>query len=303
MGVRRAADGLWWATRTATGPATVHVRPGVTPVAPVAARAWGPGAESALAAVPGLIGFTDHGTWHPTHPWLAECQRRRPGLRLGHTVSVLETLLPTIVAQKVPSIDAARAWRRLQRVYAEPAPGPAFLTLPPDPARLARLAYHDLHRFGIERRRAAPLLAACRIAPRLEQLRARGPAALAAGLQQLPGIGAWTAASVVGAVTGDADVVVVGDYGLPSMVAWNLAGERRADDDRMLELLADEAPHRARAVQLTLLCGEVPPRHGPRLRATAIMGPVPSPTRSGRRPRKGRRSPTQPYRPTWSGSR
>jgi 3-methyladenine DNA glycosylase/8-oxoguanine DNA glycosylase len=271
VGVRRTADGLWWTTRLPEGPATVHVQPGATAVAPVSVRAWGPGAAQAMAEVPALLGFTDHGTWRPAHPRLVEWRRHHAGLRLGRTASVIEVLLPTIVAQKVPSADAALAWRRLRRAFAEPTPGPARLTLPPDPARLARLAYHDLHRFGIERRRAAPLLAACRVAPRLERLRAGGAARLSAGLQQLPGIGAWTAASVVLAVTGGADVVVTGDYGLPSMVAWNLAGERRADDARMLDLLADEAPNRARAVQLVLRCGEAPPRHGPRLRATAVL--------------------------------
>ena len=270
-GVRRAADGLWWATRTASGPATVRIAPGATPGGAVEVVGWGPGAADAVAAVPDLIGFTDLGTYHPTDPRLAEWQRRRPGLRLGHSASVLEALLPTIVAQKVPSIDAARAWRRLRRAFAEPAPGPANLGLPPDPRRLARLAYHDLHRFGIERKRAAPLLAACRAAPRLERLRRAGPEPLMAGLRQLRGVGAWTATSVAHAVTPHADIVVVGDYSLPSMVAWNLAGERRADDARMLELLAAEAPHRARAVQLVLRCGEVPPRHGPRLRAAAVV--------------------------------
>ena len=87
-----------------------------------------------------------------------------PGCAWPARPASLEVLLPTIVAQKVPSADAARAWRRLRRAFAEPAPGPADLTLPPDPRRLARLGYHDLHRFGIERRRAQPLLAACRVA-------------------------------------------------------------------------------------------------------------------------------------------
>ena len=53
-----------------------------------------------------------------------------------------------------------------------------------------------------------------------------------AGLQQLPGHRAWTATSVARAVTGEPDIVVVGDYGLPAMIAWNLAGERTADDAR-----------------------------------------------------------------------
>ena len=271
VAVRRAADGLWWATRTTSGPATVRIAPGATPGAAVEVRGWGPGAGDAVGAVPDLIGFTDPGTYRPADPRLLEWQRRHPGLRLGRGAGVLEALLPTIVAQKVPSIDAARAWRRLRRAFAERAPGPAELALPPDPRRLARLGYADLHRFGIERRRAMPLLAACRAAPRLERLRAGGPQRLIDGLRQFRGIGAWTATSVARAVTGDADLVVLGDYGLPSMVAWNLAGERRADDARMLELLAGEAPHRARAVQLVLRCGEVPPRHGPRLRAAAAV--------------------------------
>ena len=270
-GVRRAADGLWWVTRTASGPATVQLGR-LDSAGTVEARAWGPGAEAALAAVPGLVGFNDlDDSYHPGHPVLAEWQRRHPGLRLGHTTSVMEVLLPTIVAQKVPSADAARSWSRLRRAFAEPAPGPADLALPPDPRRLARLRYHDLHRFGIERKRAQTLVAACRVAPRLEALRARGADLLMAGLCQLPGIGVWTATSVARAVCLSPDVVVVGDYGLPSMVAWNLAGERKADDERMLELLAGEAPHRARAVQLVLRCGETPPRHGPRLRAAAVL--------------------------------
>ncbi len=43
-------------------------------------------------------------------------------------------------------------------------------------------------------------------------------------------------------VHGHADTVVVGDYNLASLVAWPLAGERTADDARMLELLEPERP-------------------------------------------------------------
>ncbi len=61
------------------------------------------------------------------------------------------------------------------------------------------------------------------------------------------------------------DAVVVGDYHLPSIVAWNLVGERRADDARMLELLEPFRPHRYRVqhVVTTRLPGR--PRHGPRM--------------------------------------
>ena len=262
---------MWWATRTAQGPATVRFVADGHPARSIEVRAWGPGSAAALEAAPRLAGLDDDpSAFQPSHPVVAEGWRRHPGLRLGHTTSVLEALLPAIVAQKVPSADAARSWRRLTAKVAEPAPGPADLLLPPDPARVARLAHHDLHRCGIERKRATPLLAACRVAGRLERLAGRSTDQLVAGLTQLAGIGPWTALTVARLVHGHADTVVVGDYNLPALVAWNLAGERTADDRRMLELLASERPHRGRVMQVLAAAGTRPPRHGPRLRAAAV---------------------------------
>jgi 3-methyladenine DNA glycosylase/8-oxoguanine DNA glycosylase len=86
----------------------------------------------------------------------------------------------------------------------------------------------------------------------------------------LPGIGAWTAAQVVQVALGDADSVVIGDYNLPNLVAWNLAGEPRGSDDRMLELLEPYRGHRARVVRLIKAGGETPPRYGPRLQVMPI---------------------------------
>jgi 3-methyladenine DNA glycosylase/8-oxoguanine DNA glycosylase len=267
-----ARDGVWQATRTVDGPASVQIEPRTDPCGPVVARAWGPGADRALAQVPDLLGFDDRAEgFAPVHPIVKEQHRRHPALRLGRTRSVAEVLLPTIVEQKVPTADATRSWRGLRSAFAEAAPGPADLILPPDPARLAELAYHDLHRFGIERKRAMPLLAACRAADRLERLGNRRPAQLAMGLQQLPGIGPWTTSVVARTVLGDADTIVIGDYNLAAMVAWPLAGERTADDARMLELLEPERPHRARAFALIMTARRTPPRHGPRLRSAAIV--------------------------------
>jgi 3-methyladenine DNA glycosylase/8-oxoguanine DNA glycosylase len=268
---RFARDGVWHATRTVDGPATLQLEPR-EPTDPVVARAWGPGADRALAHVPDLLGFhDDHDGFAPMHPLVIDQHRRHRHLRLGRTRSMSEALLPTIVGQRVPSADALRSWRLLRWTFAEPAPGPADLALPPDPARLARLAYPDLHRFGIERKRAVPFLAACRHAERLQRLVDRTPADLAAGLGQIRGLGEWTATMVARVVIGDADTVVVGDYGIPSIVAWALAGERRADDARMLELLEPERPHRGRALALVMMAGRTPPRHGPRLVSPAII--------------------------------
>ncbi|CAN5184752.1 hypothetical protein BH24ACT10_BH24ACT10_11650 [soil metagenome] len=59
------------------------------------------------------------------------------------------------------------------------------------------------------------------------------------------------------------DTVIVGDDGIPSRVAWLLAGERRADDARMLELLEPYRPHRYRVVRLAFLHRGQPPRRAP----------------------------------------
>ena len=54
----------------------------------------------------------------------------------------------------------------------------------------------------------------------------------------------------------------VGDYHLPNTVAWALAGEARADDDRMLELLAPFAGQRGRVVRLLKAGGISAPKFG-----------------------------------------
>ena len=85
-----------------------------------------------------------------------------------------------------------------------------------------------------------------------------------------PGIGQWTAAEVARTALGDKDAVSVGDYHLPSLVAWALAGERRADDARMLELLEPYRGQRARVIRLLEVSGVGPPRRGPRMTPRSI---------------------------------
>jgi 3-methyladenine DNA glycosylase/8-oxoguanine DNA glycosylase len=63
---------------------------------------------------------------------------------------------------------------------------------------------------------------------------------------------------------GDADAVPVGDYHLPNTIAWGLANEDRADDARMLELLDEFRPHRARVIRLIQAAGISAPKYGPR---------------------------------------
>ena len=64
---------------------------------------------------------------------------------------------------------------------------------------------------------------------------------------------------------GDPDAVSVGDYHLPHIVSWALAGEARGSDARMLELLEPYRGQRGR-VQRYLEVGRiVEPRYGPRM--------------------------------------
>ncbi len=79
----------------------------------------------------------------------------------------------------------------------------------------------------------------------------------------MPGIGPWTAAEVAVRALGDDDAVSVGDYHIPNLVAWALAGEPRGDDARMLELLEPYRGRRALVVRLLELGGPARPRRAP----------------------------------------
>jgi 3-methyladenine DNA glycosylase/8-oxoguanine DNA glycosylase len=146
---------------------------------------------------------------------------------------------------------------------------------------LAALPYHAFHPLGLERRRAELLRAVCREAPRLERIgaAAAGPRASAeareaayAALRAFPGIGPWTAAEVGARAFGDPDAVSVGDFHLPNLVAWALAGEPRGTDERMLELLEPYRGQRGRVIRLLETSGTRAPRYGPRLAPRRIEG-------------------------------
>ena len=126
---------------------------------------------------------------------------------------------------------------------------------------LARLPYHAFHPLGVERRRAEVIRRAATRATWLES--ASDAVEASRRLMSLPGIGPWTAAEVVRSAFGDPDAVSVGDYHIPNSVAWALAGEARADDARMLELLEPYRGQRGR-VQRYL---EVGTRGGSAVRA------------------------------------
>jgi 3-methyladenine DNA glycosylase/8-oxoguanine DNA glycosylase len=269
--IRLAPGRVWRATRTADGPASVAITQGVDEVV---AEAWGPGADRALAAIPELLGLTD--APEPPlagHPTVAALARRFPGVRIPRSRAVLESLVPAILEQKVIGEEARRALVGLTRRYGEPAPGPSEwgLRLPPSPETLAGLPYYDFHPFGVERRRAELIRRVAARAAWFEAIVDLPFDAAYARLTAVPGIGPWTAAEVGVRALGDPDAVSVGDFHLPNLVAFALAGEPRGTDARMLELLEPYRGRRALVVRLLELSGIAAPRYGPRLSIRRIQ--------------------------------
>jgi 3-methyladenine DNA glycosylase/8-oxoguanine DNA glycosylase len=266
---RIEGDDALRAILTPEGPATLrlHVRAGT-----IEAEAWGAGAGWALDAAPSLIGAEDDDAgFVPRHGAISELWRRHRGVRITRSRDVLPALVGAILEQKVTGSEARAVWRRFVRAVGEPAPGPvAGLLLPPDPARVAALPYFAFHPFGLERRRADVIRAVCTRRPWFEACRDLPLDRASARLGAIPGIGPWTVAEVARTALGDPDALSVGDYHLPHLVSWTLAGEPRGTDERMLELLEPYRGQRGRVQRLLESGGTGPPRRGPRMPVRSI---------------------------------
>lgn len=268
--VRRVDDTLYKATTTPDGPATLAF---VRDTDGVRVTAWGPGEDWALTHAPSWLGLDDDpSTFEPEHPLLRDLHRRHRGLRLGHTRRVFDSLLFVIIGQKVTTRGALQSRFRLYYALGEPAPGPVELRVPPTPEALKTVAYYELHPMNIERKRATILLHAARVARRLEECVDMPLEDARRRLLAVRGIGPWTVGLVGGAALGDPDAVPVGDYHLKNTVAFLLAGEPRATDERMVELLEPYRGHRRRVLQLLGRTGTKAPRYGPRLAVNDIRG-------------------------------
>ncbi len=256
-------SGAWWrATRTPRGPATARYGPCG---GEVSVHAWGPGAAWCLETAGDLLGGRDRLDGFEPRGLVRELHRRLPGLRISRSLTVFEALVPSVLEQKVTGQEAHASYRAVVRAWGTPAPGPVPLLVPPGPDVLASRAYWEFHRFGVEMKRANTIRAAAACAARLEEAAGMPAPDAHRRLQVVPGVGPWTAAEVAIVALGDADAVSVGDYHLPHLVSWSLAGEPRGTDERMLELLAPYAGHRGRVLRLLTRAGRSAPRFGPRM--------------------------------------
>ena len=264
---------IWRTSLLPSGPVTARI----SKTAPdtVVCQAWGEGAEEFADALPALLGADDDATdFHPSHPTVAAAADRVPHLRIGRTGRVLEALIPAVLEQRVPGVDAFRSWRLLVSRYGTPAPGPApaIMRVPPTAEVWRTIPSWEFHRANVDPGRARTLIGCAVRADSLERLTARTPAEAREALMSLPGVGVWTAAETAQRAFGDADALSVGDYHVSKMIGWTLLG-RPIDDAEMVELLEPMRPHRYRAVRLLEVSGLArEPRRGPRLPVQQISG-------------------------------
>ncbi len=259
---------IWRASRTPEGIATLALREG--PGGIVRGAAWGPGAEWALTQLPDLCGARDDpGDFDPSrHALIAEAHHRHPGLRIGRTDRVFDSLASAVMEQKVTALQAFSAWRRILTWCGERAPGPTPRPMfaPPDLDGWRRIPSWTWHRAGLEPPQSRTIVDAAARADSLERasIAAADAAARDAVLTSVRGVGVWTSAETRIRAFGDPDAVSVGDYHLAHHVGYALTGHR-VDDDGMLELLAPWAGQRQRAIRLIYASGVIEPRRGPRV--------------------------------------
>ena len=252
----RTPDGsLWRAVGTPDGPGTVRLR---LVDGTVTAQAWGSGAQWLLEHAPAMAGADDDpSALVPQHDVVERAVAASPGLRLARSNRVWETLVPTVLEQKVVGAEAFRAWRYLVRRFGTVAPGPTGgpdLRVPPARDQWAAIPAWEWHRAGVEPVRMRTIIGASGI--EVEHRPER--------LGVLPGIGAWTVGELLGRACGDPDAVPVGDYHLPRIVGMGFVGEA-LDDAGMLEVLEPYRGQRGRVIRLLARAGVDRERRGPRV--------------------------------------
>ena len=264
-------NGSFWSTRTPLGTGTLYLnRP--TGATTVDGEAWGDGAEWLLEQMPALLGLHDDLTGFEPSGKVGSTWARKPFL-LSRTDRPWDSLVGAILGQKVQVTKAVQSRRLISRTFGDPAPGPVLpgrrrARILPGPDVVGSLSYSDLHRCGVERKRAEILIRAAREFRRLDALWTQPPTEVRKRLEHIRGIGPWTSNLVTATALGDPDAVPVGDFHIKNTVAWWLAGEPRATDERMLELLEPYRGHRWRVVRMAKSAGPAP-RYGARLSLTS----------------------------------
>ena len=259
--VRRMSDGLWRTARTPDGPVTVRL---TLQSDSLNAQAWGPGSRRALEDVPRWVGLHEAPWVLPAHPVTDRLAREHRGLRGTDTRDVFEALVNIVLQQLVTWNEAALTWRQLCEGLGEPAPGPVDMLVYPSPRAIRAAGQSRLRSLGIGIKRARTLIDVARVAHRIQRAADMPTAEAMALLQHIPGIGPWSTAFAMGLRFARPEPLPLGDYHMPNTLAWALAGEPRADESRMLELLRPFEGNAFRVVRLVHAARIQAPRRGPR---------------------------------------
>lgn len=163
---------------------------------------------------------------------LAPLVRKRPGLRVPGSVDPFEIVCRAVLGQQVSVRAASTLAGRLVERFGAPLPEAERAGLPdgsslrarfPLPARLAARPLAEVAAIGLPATRAQTLLHVAQAfahgplaasAPLAGCSRYRDPAAFAAALRALPGIGDWTAQYVAMRALGAPDAFPAGDLGI-----------------------------------------------------------------------------------------
>lgn len=264
--------GAWHARRTEAGLATVRI---ANRGDHLEAEGWGDGAELLLDDVPALVGLNDEGvaSIEPQHPIVEDLLKTYRGFRLGRTGDVYARAISIAIAQKVTGKNAKSGLRRITWAWGDRAPGPRDdLYVFPDAKTLLAKPYYEFHPLNVEKHRADLLKRLASYRRALERAADMNHADAYQHLLKIRGIGPWTAGAVMGSALGDPDAVPVGDYHLKNIVTFNLAGEPRGTDERMMELLEPYRGNRGRIVRMLKAGGSSPPKWGHRSSVRDIRG-------------------------------
>lgn len=259
----RPRRGRWAkATRTPEGPATILIERTSPTEAEVSI--WGTGAGWLAPRAAALLGLDDEPPAFAPHDPIAPLARRWNRVRLSRAPWPVETLAAYILQQRVTFLDAVASHRHLTRRFGAPAPGPERLLLPPEPAVLLKLPEFEWRRAGVDVQRMAALRQLYRYAHRIAETADMTREDARKRIAALHGVGPWTLEMTMGFGFADPDAVPIGDYNLPDIVAWMLAGEPRGSDERMLQLLEPYRGQRFRILRWLYAAGVGAPKFGPR---------------------------------------
>ncbi len=228
---------------------------------------FGDGASWLMPHAAKLLGLEDNPkTFEPDGGVVRKLWRQYPGIHLPSFPRIVYRVVQVTLLQLITWQEAVSSWGKLVRKLGVPAPGPVELRLPPDPGTLASTPDYVLIALGVRPKQARTIRRVAKYASRIEEAASTSMSGetFSQVLTAIRGIGPWTIAYVRGTALGAPDAVLLGDYNLPDTIAYLLAGEERASEERMVELLEPYRGHRFRVIRLVWMHGVTAPRRGPR---------------------------------------